>query len=125
MDKTLTISGKKVVFRKTGGTVLRYKRAFGREFNDDLQKIVSLYRFAGKETEEMSDSEKSELVNAALGVETEWMYDMAFIMAQQADPSITDELDWLDGFDDFNPLEVFSELMELIYDEQKVSAKNA
>lgn len=124
MDKTLTISGKKVIFRKTGGTVLRYKRAFGREFNDDLQKIASLYRFAGKETDEMSDSEKSELVNAALGVETEWMYDMAYIMAQQADPSITDELDWLDGFDDFNPLEVFSELMELIYDEQKVSAKN-
>ncbi len=124
MDKTLTISGKSVVFRKTGGTVLRYKRQFGREFNDDLQKIASLYRFAEKETDEMSDSEKSELVNAALGVETEWMYDMAFIMAQQADPSITNELDWLDCFDDFNPLEVFSELMELIYDEQKVSPKN-
>jgi uncharacterized protein YcaQ len=124
MDKTLTISGKRVVFRKTGGTVLRYKRAFGREFNDDLQKIASLYRFTEKDTETMTEAEKAELVNAALGVETEWMYDMAFIMAQQADPSITDELDWLDGFDDFNPLEVFSELMELIYDEQKVSAKN-
>lgn len=125
MDKTLTISGKKVVFRKTGGTVLRYKRAFGREFNDDLQKIANLYRFTGKDTETMTEAEKAELVSAALGVETEWMYDMAFIMAQQADPSITDELDWLDGFDDFNPLEVFSELMELIYDEQKVSPKNA
>lgn len=124
MDKTLTISGKKVVFRKTGGTVLRYKRAFGREFNDDLQKIANLYRFTAKDTETMTEAEKAELVNAALGVETEWMYDMAFIMAQQADPSITDELEWLDGFDDFNPLEVFPELMELIYDEQKVSPKN-
>lgn len=115
MDKTITISGRAVTFRKTGGTVLRYKREFGREFNSDLAKIVALYTVTDQE----------ERTKLALSVETEWMYDIAFIMAQQADPTITDELTWLDSFEDFDPWAVFAQLMELIAKEQEVSPKNA
>lgn len=117
MDKTITISGKPVRFRKTGGTVLRYKREFGREFNADLAKIAAMQSVIG-------GKDKKAAAAAALSVETEWMYDMAFIMAQQADPTITDELTWLDSFDDFDPWAVFSELMELISKEQEIAPKN-
>lgn len=115
MDKTIIISGRHVTFRKTGGTVLRYKRQFGREFNSDLEKIASLYAVQNPD----------DRARLALSVETEWMYDIAYIMAQQADPSIVDELEWLDTFDDFNPWAVFGQLMELISREQEVSPKNA
>lgn len=114
MDKTITISGKPVTFRKTGGTILRYKREFGRELNSDLAKIAAL--------QVASDKDRTAI---ALGIETEWMYDIAFIMAQQADPSITDELTWLDSFDDFDPWAVFAQLMDLIRNEQEIAPKNA
>ena len=114
MDKTITISGKPVTFRKTGGTVLRYKREFGRELNSDLAKIAAL-----------ATIEESNKTALALGIETEWMYDIAFIMAQQADPSITDELAWLDSFEEFDPWAVFAQLMEMISKEQEIAPKNA
>ena len=42
MDAKIRIADREVPVRKTGGTVLRYKRQFGREFLADLQKILVL-----------------------------------------------------------------------------------
>lgn len=128
MDKTIYISGRPVVFRKTAGTMLRYKRQFGRELYPDLIKIYDLFLPLLQEytdSKDMTDAQKVDLAKVMLGTETEWMYDIAFIMAQQADPSIRDELEWLDSFDDFNVFQVFMELMPLIQMEQQVAPKNA
>ena len=125
------ISGQPVVFRKTAGTMLRYKRQFGRELYPDLVQIYNLlptlkrYRDDQRKPDEYSEEEKVELAQVVLGIESEWMYDIAFIMAQQADPSITDELAWLDSFEDLNILSIFIQLMPLIKMEQTVAPKNA
>lgn len=123
------ISGRPIVFRKTAGTMLRYKRQFGRELLPDLLKIYSLFPalkgFEGEGKDEMTREQKVQLAQVVLSAETEWMYDIAFIMAQQADPSITDELTWLDSFDDLNILSIFVQLMPLLRLEQQVSLKNA
>ena len=118
MDAKIRIADREVPVRKTGGTVLRYKRQFGREFLADLQKILVL---RAKLTPDTTAEEKAEIV---LCTETEWMYDILFIMAQQADPTITDELEWLDSFDDFNVWAVFDQIMPLLISESKVSPKN-
>lgn len=127
MDKTIIICGKPVVFRKTAGTMLRYKRQFGRELLPDLIKIYNLFptlrQYAGK-TDKLSDDDKIALAQIVLGTETEWMYDIAYIMAQQADPSITDEIEWLDSFDDFNIMSIFVQLMPMLQAESAVSPKN-
>lgn len=119
MDKTIVIGGKSVLLRKTGGTILRYKRQFGREFLTDLQKILAL---RSRLTPDATSEEKAEIV---LSTETEWMYDILYIMAQQADPTIKDELEWLDNFDDFNIWEAFDQMLPLLVAESKVSPKNA
>lgn len=128
MDKTIFICGKPVVFRKTAGTMLRYKRQFGRELLPDLIKIYNLFptlrQYAGK-TDELPEDDKIALAKIILGTETEWMYDIAYIMAQQADPSITDEIEWLDSFDDFNIMSIFVQLMPMLQAESAVSPKNA
>lgn len=127
MDKTVYIGGKPVVFRKTAGTMLRYKRQFGRELYPDLIKIYDLFPVLRQYTDgkdEMSEAQKVEIAKVMLGTETEWMYDILYIMAQQADPSIRDELEWLDSFDDFNVFEVFIQLMPLIQMEQQIAPKN-
>lgn len=129
MDKTVMISGRPVVFRKTAGTMLRYKRQFGRELYPDLVKAFELVpimeRLDQKSAEKMTDAEKVELASVFLSADFEWMYDIAFIMAQQADPTIRDEIEWLDSFDDFNVYEVFIALLPMIQAEMKVSPKNA
>lgn len=130
MDKTIIIDGRPVTFRKTAGTMLRYKRQFGRELYPDLLKIYSLYP-AMKDLkdpdseDEMTKEQKMQLTQVVLSTETEWMYDIAYIMAQQADPTIPDELTWLDSFENFNILLIFVQLMPLIQAEQRVSPKNA
>ena len=111
--------------------MLRYKRQFGRELYPDLVKIYNLlpvlkrYKDDPRKPDEYSEEEKVQLAQVVLGIESEWMYDVAFIMAQQADPSITDELTWLDSFEDINILSVFIQLMPLIKMEQTVAPKNA
>ena len=128
MDKTVVISGRPVIFRKTAGTMLRYKRQFGRELYPDLIKIYELFplleKFDVKDTDKMTTEEKAEIAGLFLRTETEWMYDIAFIMAQQADPAIRDELEWFDTFEDFNIFSVFIELLPMIRMEQAVSPKN-
>lgn len=118
MDKTIIIAGVAVPLRKTGGTILRYKRQFGREFLSDLQKILTL---RSSLTPETTSEEKAQIV---LSTETEWMYDILFIMAQQANPAITDELEWLDQFDDFNVWQVFDQIMPLLISEARIAPKN-
>ena len=134
------ISGQPVVFRKTAGTMMRYKRQFGRELNPDLAKIYDILPLLSQYTnpeneqdkslteEQIAEKKKEQEIAAAklvMSIETEFMYDVAFIMAQQADPSITDELEWLDRFEDLNILNLFVQLMPLIQGEQMVSRKNA
>ena len=124
----IMISGRPVVFRKTAGTMLRYKRQFGRELYPDLIKIYELFpllkKFDVKDTDKMTTEEKTVIAGLFLRTETEWMYDIAFIMAQQADTTIRDEIEWLDSFDDFNIFTVFIELLPMIRMEQAVSPKN-
>lgn len=127
MDKTIIIDGRPVTFRKTAGTMLRYKRQFGRELYPDLLKIYSLYPAINDidSKDEMTKEQKMQLAQVVLSAETEWMYDIAYIMAQQADPTIPDELTWLDSFEDFNIFLIFVQLMPLIQAEKRISPKNA
>lgn len=106
------------MFRKTAGTARRYQMQFGREFMADLYKMTEL-----KAAIESGDDAVK--IAAVTGAETGWMYDLAYIMAQQADPSIKDELSWLDGFDDINIFAVIQELFPMIIAEGRPSPKNA
>lgn len=119
MDKTITIDGQPVVFRKTAGTARRYQMQFGREFMDDLQKMLVL---RAQITPDMPDELKA---RAVMGMETAWMYDIAYIMAQQADPTVTDELSWLDRFETINIFAVIDELLPMLIAEARPSPKNA
>ena len=128
MDKTIIIDSQPVVFRKTAGTMMRYKRQFGRELSPDLAKIYDVMPLLADyydNSEELTDDQKIAAAKIVLGIETEYMYDIAYIMAQQADPTITDQLEWLDRFENLNILAVFVQLLPLIQNELKIAPKNA
>lgn len=129
MDKTIIIDGQPVVFRKTAGTMMRYKRQFGRELSPDLAKIYDviplLAEYYQKNEDELTKEQKMDAAKIVMGMETEYMYDIAYIMAAQADPTIVDQLEWLDRFSEMNILQIFVQLLPLIQGEQRVNPKNA
>lgn len=129
MDKTIIIDGQPVVFRKTAGTMMRYKRQFGRELSPDLAKIYDviplLAEYYQKNEDELTKEQKMAAAKIVMNIETEYMYDIAYIMAAQADPTIVDQLEWLDRFSEMNILQIFVQLLPLIQGEQRVAPKNA
>ena len=118
METRLIIDGAPVRFKKTGGTAIRYLERTGRELNSDLAKFFEALSGLSK----VEDKLQSGLV--LMRMETGWMYDFLYIMAQQADPSLPSMVEWLDGFDDFDAQSIMIELMPMLKKDTQVSPKN-
>lgn len=150
MEIKVTIDGREVRFKKTGGTMRRYKSMFGREWFADLDRIARMQRKAaevakaegydvdkkkpdtkkktGKKDaeEELSDQQVFALSAALTQFDSDPYYDMLYIMAKEADPDIPDNVDdWLDTFDDFAFLDVWAKVSPMLSREMSVDAKNA
>lgn len=123
MEITLTIDGKRVPFRKSGATMLAYKRQTGHEFYSDLSGFLGCVKrdMEGKvivDERGIPDVDMSKF-------DIEYMYNMIHVMARSADRNIpTDMLDWLDTFDDFDVIGIFCQLMPMLGAEMKIDEKN-
>lgn len=107
MEKTLTIDGKKVRFKATGGTMLRYKMQFGREYLADCAELSKL--------------EKSKNIK---DLDFTPFYRIIWVLAKTADPEIPDLLEWLDGFECFPVLDIVEQLGDIIGGNIKIDRKN-
>lgn len=148
MEIRVTIAGKETAFKKSGGTMRRYKSMFGREWFADLDKIARMQRRAaeaakaegydiekdaesakktGKKTAEKITDEQVFALSAAIAqYDSDPYYDMLYMMAKEADPGIPGTVDeWLDTFNDFPFLEVWAKVSPMISREMSVDAKNA
>ena len=122
MEQTLTIDGKKVTFRKSGATMLAYKRQTGREFFADLSAFLDIVE---------RDKDGKVIMNGDVPAvdmskfDIEYMYQMLYVMAKATDRTIpADLLDWLDGFEDFNVIGIFVQLLPMLAAEMAVDPKN-
>ena len=150
MEITVTIAGREVTFKKSGGTMRRFKSKFGREWFAELDKIARMQRRAAeaakaegydltkpesakkkttkKKTAEpdLTDTQVFALSAAIAQYDSDPYYDMLYIMAKEADPSIPDNVqDWLDTFEDFPFLEVWAKVSPMLSREMAVDRKNA
>jgi hypothetical protein len=105
MEKTLTIDGREVRFKSNGSLPLRYKAQFGRDLFKDILKMASL--------EELSNKKKIDVKTLEV-LDFDVFYNVAWIMAKVADPTIGDPITWLDGFDSFPMATIIPELQELL-----------
>lgn len=143
MEITVTIDGREVRFKKTGGTMRRFKSKFGREWFADLDKIARMQRKVAEtakaegldleKTAEAKKAAKKEFseeqvyaLSAAIAqYDSDPYYDMLYIMAKEADPDIPDTVeDWLDTFDDFPFLDVWVQVSPMLSREMSVDPKN-
>lgn len=104
MEKTIEIDGKKICFKSTAATPLRYKSQFSKDFFVDIMKLSSLDGLNSKKI----NIEKIEKLDF------EVFYNIIWVLAKTADKKIPDPITWLDGFDEFPLFEIIPELQDLI-----------
>ena len=144
MEIKVNIGGKEVAFKKTGGTMRRYKSMFGREWFADLDRIARMQRKAseplkqaemdgltkpkkrGKKANALNEDQIYAISGAvSAAYDSDPFYDMLYCMAREADATIPDTVeDWLDTFDDFAFLEVWASVSPMLSREMSVDAKN-
>jgi hypothetical protein len=104
MEKTITIDGKEVRFKTNGATPMLYKAQFKRDLFKDILKMASLEQITKKKIN-VEDLEV---------LDFEVFYNMAWLMARTADPTIPDPIKWLESFDEFPMVDVMPDLQELL-----------
>lgn len=111
MEKTIEIDGRQVRFKASGGTMLRYKMQFGREYLADMADIDKL--IGEDRTMDIS------------GLDLTPFYRIVWVLAKTADDSIPDMLTWYDSFDSFPLFEVVEQLTEILQNNIKIDRKNS
>ena len=105
MEKTLTIDGRQIKFKSSGGNLMRYRN----QFNADFLVDISMLRATENNYKNFSYAAVERII---------------WTLAKTADPSIPDPQTWYDSFDSFPFKQVFSELAELIKDATETIVKN-
>jgi len=108
MEKTIVIDGKPIRFKSTAATPLRYKAQFKKDFFAEILKMGAIEKLSNiKNLDKIKPKDIDSL-------DFEVFYNIAWVMAKAADPSIPDPMSWLDRFESFPMIEIIPELMDLI-----------
>jgi hypothetical protein len=105
MEKTITIDGKQVRFKSNGATPLRYKAQFGKDYFKEIMKLAQLEKLQGKKKISAADLD---------ALDFEVFYNISWIMAKTAEPTIPEPLEWLEQFDEFPMIDIIPEIQELL-----------
>ena len=116
MEKTIMIDGKEIRFKANGATPLRFKAQFKKDYFKEVLKLIPLAKLSGKKPEEIG-VEYLEMIDFNL------FYDMAWILAKTADPSIPEPVAWLEQFEEFPMIDIIPEIQELMASSFSASKK--
>lgn len=104
MEKTIEIDSKKIRFKSTAATPLRYKAQFGKDFFADIMKLSAL---------EGLNSKKIDLKKIDK-LDFEVFYNIIWVLAKTANKTIPEPITWLDEFEEFPLFEIIPELEDMI-----------
>lgn len=113
MEKTIEIDNKKIRFKSTAATPLRYKAQFGKDFFVDIMKLSSLDGLNSKKI----DLKKIDKLDFDV------FYNIIWVLAKTADKKIPDPITWLDGFEEFPMFDIIPELQDLILSSMQTKKK--
>lgn len=89
MERTLNIDGRDITFKASAAFPLTYRAYFGRDFFADMDKLTE---------------EDDRLI----------FYDVVWVLAKGADPSIPTTIEWFDSFESFPIFETYYQLNDMI-----------
>jgi len=102
VEKTIIIDGREVRFKSTAAFLLRYKAQFQRDALKDLFKLEKAINATTGEIENYD------------ALDLELFYNLIWVMAKTADPSIPEPETWLDQFSEFPLDDIMREIVDLI-----------
>lgn len=97
MEKTIKIAGKEVKLKATASFGLKYKAQFGRDIMGDLMMVGT-----------------SSATGDYSNFDSEAVYQLTWCMAKNADDDIPELAEWLDSFDYFPIIDVYSDIEDLL-----------
>jgi hypothetical protein len=107
LEKTVTIDGKQVKFKTNGATPLRYKAQFQKDYFKEILKMAPLQNISKKNKKDID-------VKDLEALDFEVFYNIAWIMAKTANPTIPEPILWLEQFDEFPMVEIIPELQDML-----------
>ena len=116
MEKIIIIDGKEVKFKATGGIAYRYKAQFGREYIADAMKLEEFTKSA-KEKSGVTTYDYTKL-------SLDLLYNILWTLAKTADDSIPSPMQWLDSFDTFPVMDIYSQVKDILNANLKIDTKN-
>ena len=125
MEKTITIDGKPITFKCTGGCLYRYQQQFNKSFLADAANLMDFENSKKKKKVKQPDGKitfQDEYDFTKLNLEL--VYNLAWTMAKTADPSIPDPQAWLDSFETFPITEIIEPIMDMLQKSIEMSTKN-
>lgn len=108
MEITLTIDGKQVPFKSNGAVTKRYMMQFQRDLLKDIMSMGIV------DIDFKNTSETEQLRWMRDNIDFNMFYDIAWVFAKTANPSIPDPLSWLDTFDEFPIIDIIVPLQDLL-----------
>lgn len=120
MEKTVTVGGREVRFKATGGIGYRYKAQFGREYLADAMMLEGFA--ASAHTVKRHGKELTEYDYTKLNLEL--LYNLLWTLAKTADDSIPPPQEWLDSFDAFPVMDVYSQVRDILEANLRTDGKN-
>lgn len=108
MEINLKIDGKDVPFKSNGAVAKRYMMQFQRDLLKDILSMgVTNIDFA-----KSTDEEKVNWMRE--NIDFNMFYDIAWVFAKSANPTIPEPITWLESFDEFPIIEIIEPLQELL-----------
>lgn len=112
MEKKIKIGDKEVRLKAAGGTGVRYRNQFNRDYLDDLMLLTKFIE------------ERKQNPEAPVGEALKVIEQIAWAMAKTADDNIPELAIWLDNFGMFDLINSLSDIMELTNDDlEMITAK--
>lgn len=112
MEKTIIIDGKAVRLKATASFAIRYKQQFGVDLLTKLIPMITVFENVDGEIE-MGDAIKLLVDNGNL-LELNDLYNLIWVLAKTADPSIPEPIEWLDEFSVFPLADILQEAIDLV-----------
>lgn len=103
MEQVIKIDGREVRFKSSAAFAKKYRAYFNRNVFSDFFMLSNALSGSGEE-KQVNYNE----------LDIDVFYDIAWVLAKNADPSIPPVVEWLDEFDEFPLTEVMPKLMEMV-----------
>lgn len=118
MEKTIIIDNKPVRFKCSASFVFKYRGYFNKDvFEVIMPLITSVMPLMFKDnstTINITWEEIQEIMNNAEGFNVTDLYEITWVLAKTADPTIPEVEEWLDGFNTFPMIDIFPEVIALL-----------